>query len=313
MKIFIQDLKNGDFITEQVFALEEIQRHKTRSQKPYYSLVLQDKTGEILGKIWENDFPSCHLTGLENDDVVIIDAEINIFNGKLQLIIKKMDRTDDYNISDLLQTSDKNIDEMESKLFTIIDSVKNKHLHDLLTAVFSDKTLLNRFKRTPAGIKVHHDFVGGLLEHCIEVIDIAEPMLPYYPEADRDLVISGVILHDIGKIIEIEVKKTAMERTQKGKLIGHVILALDIVKKYIPKDFPETLWMKLEHIIISHQRELEFGSPVRPATIEAALVHASDYASSYVRQFQKAIRLGEGISPGFSEYQKWIETEVFLE
>lgn len=313
MKIFVKDLKPGDFITDQVFSTEEIQQHKTRAQNPYYRLILQDKTGEVAAKIWQDDFGNCRLRDIQAGDVVKVDAEVNEYNEQLQLIIKRLEETDDYDISDLLQASDKDLDKMFTQLLDEISKIKNKHLKKLFQKILDDKKFVNRFKRSPAAEKIHHDFIGGLLEHILEMLDLGKSMLKHYPEADKDLVITGVILHDIGKVYELDVRKTALVRTIKGRLIGHLIQGIEFVKEKLPKDFPDKLWLKLEHIIASHQGELENGSPVRPATIEAAIVHFVDLASSQVRQFQKAIKLGEGRETGFSDYQKWIQTSVYLD
>lgn len=313
MKIFVNELKAGDFITDQVFSIEEFQQHKTRAQNPYYRLILQDKTGEIAAKIWQDDFGNCRLRDVTAGDVVKVDAEVNEYNGQLQLIIKKLEETDDYDISDLVQASERNLEEMFTQLLDEISKIKNKHLKKLFQNILDDKNFVNRFKRSPAAEKVHHDFMGGLLEHSLEVVEIAKPVIKSYPEANKDLTIAGLILHDIGKTFEFEVKKTALTRSVKGKLLGHLALGVEFVETKLPKDFPEDLWMRLAHIIISHQGELEFGSPIKPATIEAAIVHYADYTSSHVKQFQKAIKLGEGSEPGFSEYQKWIGTQVYLD
>jgi len=313
MKIFVKDLKNGDYLTDQVFSLDEFQQHTTRAQQPYYRMTLQDKTGEISAKIWHDDFANCHMKGVEAGDAVKIDGEVNEYNGQLQLIIKKLDKTEDYDITDLLQSSDRDISTMYNSIQGYVSKVKNKDLSNLLNVIFSDSKFVNLYKRSPAAELVHHDFVGGLMEHTLELVDMSEPLLKYYPEADGDLVTTGIILLDIGKIFELEVQKTALARTVKGRLIGHIVQGIELIKGNLPKDFPDALWMKLLHIIISHQGELEFGSPVKPATLEAAIVYVLDKASSHVRQFQKALNLGEGRTPGFSDYQKYIGTQVYLE
>ncbi|MBN2016486.1 HD domain-containing protein [Candidatus Dojkabacteria bacterium] len=313
MKIFVSDLKDGDFITEQVFSIEEIQQHKTRTQAPYYRLVLQDKTGEIAAKIWQDDFANCQLRNIEAGEVVEISADVSTYKGQLQITIKNLKKTDDYDITDLLQSSDRDLGKMFTEIQEIINNVQNKHLKKLLKGIFEDDSFVKRYKRSPAAEKVHHDFIGGLMEHTLEMNDISKALLKYYQDANKDLVASGVILHDIGKVYELEVKKTALIRTKRGKLIGHVVQGAEFVKSRLPKDFPEELWTKLEHIIISHQGELALGSPILPSTIEAAIVHYVDRASSQVRLFHKAIKLGEGQTPGFSEYQKWIGTQVYLE
>ncbi len=315
MKIFIKDIRENDFLTDQVFSIEEIQQHQTRSGAPYYRIVLQDRSGEIPAKIWQDDFPNCHLNDVRSGDVVQIDAEVNKYNDKLQLIIKKLEKTDNYDISDLLQSSEKNITEMYKQIKNAIKRLKNKDLSSLFDNIFSDEKFVKRFKRAPGALKVHHDFIGGLMEHILEMIAISEPLLKCYTEADKDLVLAGIILHDIGKVYELEIENTALKITPEGKLIGHIVQGVEFVISKLPKDFPKDLWMKLEHIIVSHQHQvdMEYGSPVKQATIEASIVHVTDYASSRVRQFQKAINLGEGHEPGFSDYQKWIATQVYLD
>lgn len=313
MKLYVTDLEKGEFIQDQVFSIDEFQQHTTRSQNPYFRLILQDKTGEISANIWHDDFANCSMKGIEVGDVVKIDAEVIEYKGRLQLTVKKLHKTDEYDISDQLQASDKDIDGMLKQVQKYTDMIENNNLRTLFDNIFGDENFVNRYKRTPAAELIHHDFIGGLLEHTLEMLDMSGPFLKYYPEADTDLVIAGIVLHDIGKVYEQEVQKTAIVRTTKGRLIGHVVQGLELVKDYLPNDFPDELWMKLSHIIISHQGEIEYGSPVRPSLIEAAIVYVLDKASSHVRQFQKAINLGEGRDRGFSEYQKYIKTQVYLE
>jgi 3'-5' exoribonuclease len=312
-KIFVNELKAGDFLTDQVFSVEEIQQHKTRTQQPYYRLILQDRTGEIVGRIWQDDFANCHLRDVEHGDVVMIDAEVNEYNGSLQLTTKKLAKTDNYNIADLVQSSDKDIDTMFAEIQGVIKQINNKDIKKLLDTIFGDEEFANKYKRAPAALMVHHDYVGGLMEHTLEMIGIAKAMLNFYTEANKDLVMSGILLHDIGKVFELQLKKSAFSRTKEGLLHGHVALSYGFVQKQLPKNFPEQLWDKLGHIILSHQGTLELGSPIKPATIEAEIVHMADYSSSWIRQFQRAIHLGEGKDEGFSDYQKWIGTQVYLE
>jgi len=313
MKIFVEELKEGEFITDQVFSIEEIQQHKTRKNNPYYRLTLQDRTGEIAAKIWEDDFANCHVRNVERGDVVKIDAQVQKYNDILQLIIQKLEKTEDYDITELLQTSDKDLDQMFADIKKETDELRNSFLQKLMKNLFNDEDFVKRFKRSPAAVMVHHDYIGGLMEHNLEMINIAKAQLSSYPEASKDLVIVGCILHDVGKVFEIEVKKTAMQKTKPGWLIGHVVQGYEFVKSKLPEKFPQNLWMKLGHIIISHQGEVEYGSPIKPAMLEAAIVHGADYASNIAKQYQRALQLGEGKEPGFSEYQRWIKTQVYVE
>ena len=315
MKTYIKDLQVGDEIKDETFSVEEIQEHKTRSGNPYFRLTLQDKTGEIGAKLWQDSFPNCNMKGIDTGAVVKLDGYIDSYKGKLQLTIKRMKSTEKYDITELLQASTKDLDKMYEDIIKITKELENKHLKKLFENLFADKEIAAKFKRSPAAEMVHHDFIGGLMEHILEMNAIAVAMKPFYPEADMDIVKAGIILHDIGKIDELAVKNTALIRTVPGKLVGHIIQGIEIVSQKLPEDFPKKLWMKLQHIIASHQHHVdhEYGSPVQKATIEAAFVGVADYASSHVRQFQKAVKLGEGRDPNFSDFQKWIRTQVYLD
>lgn len=313
MKIFIKDLKKGEKLIKQLFCIEQLQLHKTIKGDPYYRITLQDKTGVISGKIWKDKFDNCQAEELEKGKVIEIDGDVQEYNGIRQIIINKAEITEDYDISLLLESSDKNIDKMFSSFIEKVNSIHNLDLRNLVLALFEDKSFSNKFKRSPAAEMVHHDFVGGLLEHVIEMMELCEPFFTYYPEANRDLVLTGIVFHDIGKIWEFGLKGASVFKTTEGKLVGHITIGIEFLKSKLPGKFPKKTWMLLEHIILSHHTELSFGAVVKPATIEAAIVASVDQASTHVRQFQKAIKLGktkEGEE--FSEYQKWIGTQVYL-
>ncbi|MCA9382469.1 HD domain-containing protein, partial [Candidatus Dojkabacteria bacterium] len=190
-----------------------------------------------------------------------------------------------------------------------INEMENKYLKDLLNNIFSDEDVVAKYRSAPGGEYVHHGFVGGLLEHVWEMIDFAAPYQKYYPEADYDLVTAGIILHDIGKIIEINQVGTVFEFSTEGALLGHMQLGLELADKNRPKDMPRKLWTHLAHIIISHNGMF---AEQKPVTIEAAIVSVVDFGSSRVRQYQQQMKDGLEKPDEISQYSKFIESRVYI-
>lgn len=312
MKKYIKDFTVGETIEKEVFGIKEFQKHKTKKGDNYYRLTLIDKTGEVKGNIWGSAFDQCTLTNVKPGSVVEVNAIVEEFNGALQFNIYKLVPTENYDLSDILKASTHNLDELFTQITTRIDQLENADLKSFLQTIFSDEDIASRYRRSPAGEFVHHDFVGGLMEHTLEMLSIADATMKFYPEANKDLVTAGIILHDMGKIWELEINGTAIKRTTQGYLISHIPLMIEFLTQNRPDYFPDELWMKLIHIIISHHGEIEFGAVVRPGIIEAAIVHSADKTSSYVRQYQKLIQEHDGSTQDFSNYQKWIGTQIYL-
>ena len=313
-QIFIKDLKPNMQVNDEIFAVEAINIHKTRNGDPYYRLTLQDKTGDIGARIWQDYFPYCNIKDLKPGKVVAVDFETTEYNGKLQMVITRLRilNEGDYILGELIQSSDKDIDTMWEKFNRVIDSVENPHIKQLLKNIFSDPDIAERFKYSPAAEKVHHDFIGGLLEHTLEVLRYALTIAKDYPQADKDIVIAGAMLHDIGKIYELGIEKASVIRTKVGYLIGHITLGVELILKYMPDDFPEELKVAILHIVLSHHTELEYGAVVKPATIEAAIVAMADVSSSTVRQFQKEITTKKPDELGFGQYHPFLGTKIYF-
>ncbi len=316
-KVYVKDILeavDGLDATKEVFIVESVNKHTTRNGKPYYRLVLKDKSGSILARIWQDYFPFCGINNIQAGDVIEVDFRTENYNDQPQVIITALKKADDYNIADLIQASDKDIDLMFTRLYQLIDSVNDKNIKKLLVSIFKeDSDIVDKLKVIPAGEKVHHDYVGGLLEHSLEVVEIALSIYKHYKKvANKDLVIAGALLHDIGKIYEFDFKNFVFTRTKKGYLIGHIVMAVELINKKITQNFPEELRVQLVHIILSHHHDLELGAVVRPATIEADIVAMADYASSQVRQFQKELSTKRPDEQGFGEYHKFLKTKVYF-
>lgn len=313
MKTFANNLKSGETTLGNTFSVNDLKLHKDKNGNPYYRLVLADKTGEVKANIWGDKIPDSEVRDLKRGDIVCVDAVVDSYNEKTQLNILSLKKVKagDFDLSDLLQVSRFDIDELWERLESQIGKIKDDDYRSLIKAIFKDEKVKKTFRSITAGIGVHHDFVGGLLEHIVEMIDIAKSFKKWYPEANFDLVVAGIILHDIGKVEEIVSIGTSFEKTERGRLIGHIVQGIELLLKNLPKDFPLQKWTLLEHIILSHHGELEFGAVIVPMTMEAQIVAMSDRASSHVRIFQEVLSKHSSDS-SFTEYNKYANASLFV-
>ncbi len=289
---FIKDFQentniSGFFI---VFAKD---LRKTKSDKNYLDLTLMDKTGSINAKIWDNveDFTA----KFEKGEAVAVKAQVTSFNEELQLRIESIRRANveqdsvyGFALADLLPSSTKDPEKMWSEVQQAIQSLQNRFLKAVVQNIYTENE--EKIKTHPASMILHHAFRHGLLEHTHSMLRIAEGVCQNYAELDRDLVITGILLHDIGKLIELEPGLTT-DYTDSGNFVGHVVLGRDILLQAIAKisDFPEVLKLKLEHIILSHQGKLEWQSPKEPAFLEALIVYFIDEIDTRFDQMKREI------------------------
>lgn len=290
MKYYIKELRDGEMISE-IYLCKNKVVAKTKAGKTYYSMQLQDKTGIIDAKIWELNNAIAHF---EPMNYIRVDAQVTSFNGTLQLNVKRVRVADagEYDISDYMPCTDKDIDAMYEELLGLIDGVQNKYLHALLKKVFvEDKAFSEKFKKHSAAKSVHHGFIGGLLEHSLSVAKLCEYIASNYPAINHDLLVTAAICHDIGKVEEIS-DFPENDYTDEGQLVGHIVMGTMMLAdkmREIP-DFPTKLANELKHCILSHHGELEFGSPKKPALMEAlALAHA-DNLDAKLQTFTELIK-----------------------
>ncbi|HEC66734.1 MAG TPA: HD domain-containing protein [bacterium] len=310
--IFINELGSGVSLQAEHFVLTDFKEAVTKKGDTYYRLKLADKTGSISGIVWNNHVPDVDRGALEVGTVIALDATVESFQENLQLNIQRIAKAKDYDNADFIQKTRKDVKKLWKFLVAEIDSVENKEIKILLKSIIENKEYSKKLKTLPGGITIHHAFIGGLLEHLCEMFSLAASLYEYYPEADPDIVRAGILLHDIGKLYEIEEKGTVYDYTLEGNLIGHMTLGVEFLLNHLPKDFPEDIKTKIIHIIMSHNGEVEKGSPIPPKTIEAAIVAGVDRVSSNVRQFQKHIQNNEGSDREFSHYDKYLNAGVYL-
>ncbi len=288
--IYISDLVEGASISE-IYLCKSKQNMVSKNGKNYMSLVLQDKTGLIDAKIWEPD--SITINDFNVMDFIAISGIVNSFNSNLQINIQSVTIADvnSYNEEDYSPTTEKDIDEMYNKLIELIKSVHNKYYNALLTDFFIDnEKFIKRFKMSSAAKIVHHATIGGLLEHTLGVTEICSSLCDLHPMLNRDLLITAAICHDIGKVKEFSTFPEN-DYTDDGNLLGHIYMGTELVNEHARRieGFPKTLLNQLKHCILSHHGELEYGSPKKPALIEALALSMADDMDAKIKRFESLI------------------------
>lgn len=274
---FINDLHEGERVSE-IYLCKQKQSAVTKNGKPYESVILQDKTGTVDGKIWDPNSQGIDDFGAM--DYIAIVGDVNSFAGALQISIKRVRRAKEgeYKAADYLPVSENSVDEMTARLREYIQSVKNPYLSQLLNRLFIEDTeFYEVFKKHSAAKTVHHGFVGGLLEHTIGVARLCDFYAQAYPVLNRDLLMTAALCHDIGKTRELSAFPMN-DYTDDGQLLGHIVIGTEIVHDLIREipGFPPTLASELKHCILSHHGELEYGSPKKPALAEAVALNLAD-------------------------------------
>lgn len=290
-EFLINDLKEGDKIKD-IFIVK-FKKGIAPYVKGYsITLILTDSSGKNLEyKYWgghdENKVKEIYDL-IKLDSVVLLNGTVSVYNGKLQLIADSNFGTiipltpEQYNSSEFIMGAKKDVDLMYSTLLSKIDSISNDALKKLLQDIFNE--VGEKFKKHPGAIQIHHNWVGGLLEHTLEVIEHCETSIKLHPELDRDLLITGAMLHDIGKLEELEVT-SRIKGSQKGQLIGHLVLGINyLYEKFKESDLDDLTKNKLMHILVSHHGKLDYGTPKEPMIPEALALYYADELSSKVAE-----------------------------
>ena len=275
---YIETLKDGERISE-VYLCKSKSTATTKAGKEYENVMLMDKTGQLDSKIWDPN--SGGISDFDALDYVAITGQVTSFNGALQLKIDRIRKADEgeYIESDYIPSSRFNIDDMYKELLQFAGSIKNTYISSLLKAFFvDDADFIRKFKSVAAGKSVHHGFAGGLLEHSLSVTRMCDKIASNYDFLNRDLLVACGMLHDCGKVRELaEFPKN--DYTDEGNFLGHIVMGYEMVTQKMNQieGFPETLKAEIGHCILAHHRELEYGSPKKPAIAEAlALAFADD-------------------------------------
>jgi 3'-5' exoribonuclease len=300
---FIGNLVPNDVVTAQFLVLsKEIRQKKTG--EPYLTLHLADRTGEMEAKMWDNVAEVMHT--FERDDFVKVKGLLQLYQSRTQFTVHKLRRLEEHEVdlADFFPCSDRDPREMFSELQGIIAGLHNQHLRALLNSIFADSQLATLYQMAPAAKSIHHACRGGLLEHVLSLCALGKLVAAHYKDIDADLLLAGVILHDIGKVEELSYSRS-FGYSAEGQLLGHIVLGLRLVGMRVDQlpDFPPKLRALLEHMIISHHGELEFGSPKVPIFAEALLLHHLDNLDSKMDALRNALKRDHHVD---GEFTGWI-------
>lgn len=287
---YIKEYKDGDRVFD-IYLCKHKVSAVTKNGKPYESLILQDKTGTLDAKVWDPN--NAGIADFDVLDYIEVYGDINNFQGALQVNVKRIRKCQEgeFNSADYLPVSKFDIEEMYGELLNYIDKVENKYLKGLLLAFFvEDQDFISVFKKSSAAKTVHHGFVGGLLQHTLSVVKLCEYYCQSYPVLNRDLLISAAICHDIGKTRELSLFPQN-DYTDEGQFLGHIVIGTEMVGEKIRgiSGFPQVLASELKHCILSHHGEYEFGSPKKPAIIEAVALNFADNTDAKLETFTEML------------------------
>jgi 3'-5' exoribonuclease len=304
---YIKDLQpNQTVVGTFLVRAKEVRQKKTG--EPYLSLLLSDKTGEVDAKMWDN--VADVMDTFSRDDFVKVKGLYNIYQNRPQLTIHKMQRADEAEIdpADYFAASERDPDQMLAELRDIAGGVANPHLKSLLDAVMGDENITAQLRRAPAAKMIHHAYLGGLLEHVLSLCRLCLFAASHYKDIDRDLLITGAILHDIGKIYELSYERSPAYTTE-GQLLGHIVIGVRMVEDKLRNlpNFPEKLRTLVEHMILSHHGHLEFGSPKVPLFPEAMLLFYLDDLDSKMACMSSLLHNDRQVEGDWTGYSSSLE------
>lgn len=291
---YIREFREGDNIAG-VYFCKVKNELRTKADKPYFSITLQDKTGTVDAKVW--DIYSGGIEEFETLDYVYVTGQVTRFQSALQVSLSRVRKCHEgeYDPADYMPMSSKSIDGMYEELTGILATVKNPYLQKLLRMFFvEDADFIKRFRGHSAAKSVHHSFIGGLLEHTLGVVKMADFYAKQYPLINRDLLLCAAAFHDIGKMDELSAFPEN-DYTEDGQLLGHIFLGAEQVGAKIRQipDFPVKLASELRHCILAHHGELEYGSPKKPALLEALALNLADNADAKLQTMTEALNAAE--------------------
>jgi 3'-5' exoribonuclease len=307
---YVSDLKPNQVFSS-IFLVHVKDVRQKKSGDPYLSLLLGDRTGELEAKMWDN--VADVMGTFDRDDFVKVKGLLQIFQNRPQLTIHKMVRVleSDVDFADYFPASDRDPLEMFAELRAIVAGVGNAHLRDLLNAFLDDEPLARMYRTAPAAKHVHHAYLGGLIEHVLSVCHLCKVAAAHYNFVDLDLLLAGAVLHDIGKVAELTYERS-FGYSSEGQLLGHIVIGLRLLNEKLQRfpDFPAKLRVLVEHMIVSHHGELEFGSPKVPLFPEALLLHHLDNLDSKMECMRSMIARDRHVEGCWTGYNASLERAV---
>ncbi|MGQ9645833.1 MAG: 3'-5' exoribonuclease YhaM family protein [Thermodesulfobacteriota bacterium] len=312
MKTYICEIKENDSV-DSLFLVREKSLGITKSGNAYLKLLLVDRSGEMEGRIWNCVEP---LSGsFEKNDFVRVKGKAVSFQDHLQLNVTHIERVEEERIllSDFFPMTEKDIAAMFRSLMEMTERVKDPYLHRLLRLFWDDESFVEKFKIAPASTHLHHTYLGGLLEHTLSLTQLVLASAAHYGGLNLDLLITASILHDLGKVDELSYHRS-FDYSDEGRLLGHIILGIERLEDKIRQlpDFPNDLAIQLKHLLISHHGQYQWGSPRKPMTLEAILLHFLDNLDAKLQGVQQFFKKQVPEGSRFSRYHPFFEQYFYL-
>lgn len=302
---------------DQIFLASEKQLRPNRNGNLYLQLELSDRSGVISARMWnasEQDYRN-----FENGDYVRVEGTTQLFQGTIQLIattIRKAPKSD-VNPDDFMILGSKEIDQLVTRLTTHLRKLRDPHLLNLAECFLVDDEFMRKFSRAPAGVKNHHAYVGGLIEHVVNLMELVTRVAPLYPSLNADLLLMGAFLHDAGKVDELTYDRD-FAYSDEGQLIGHLVIAVGMLDKKLREverlageSVPEELVLRIKHMIVSHHGQYEYGSPKLPMTLEAVALHQLDNLDAKMHSFDQLIRDDPNVDSGWTSFHHNLGRKLF--
>ncbi|MEN8729916.1 MAG: HD domain-containing protein [Desulfuromonadales bacterium] len=310
-KVYVKNIAARDQV-DAPFLVKDKAIGMAKNGKPYMTLKLMDCTGEVEGRIWDqvDEFSA----RFNRDDFVHVSGKASVYLGRMQLVIQELNRLEEAEVDlvDFLPVSARPVDDMVAELKTVVDMLADPDLKSLMQRFLSDADFMVAYTRAPAAKTMHHVCLGGLLEHSLAVATLAADISRRYPGLNRDLLVVGALLHDVGKVAELRYQRS-FEYTDAGKLLGHIVIGVEMVEEKIRglRGFPQDLAVHLKHLLLSHHGQYEYGSPKRPKTMEAVILNFLDDLDSKINGVRTHIEREPDSESAWTQYHKHYDRYFF--
>ena len=313
---YVNQLSHGDSVDESYLVADK-QLRANRQGNLYLQIELRDKTGSVGARLWNASEDLAR--SFDAGDYLHVRGKTQIFQGSLQIILTHIDVLDPSRVEaeEYLPQSTQNATKLMARMREVLLAMSNPHLRALIECFLIDDDFVRKFALAPAGIKNHHAYQGGLLEHVVALLNIADRIIDLYPEIDRDLLLTGIFLHDVGKVDELSYDR-ALAYTDEGQLVGHLVMGVEMLRDKVERTtdltgepFPAELLLRLKHMIVSHHGAYEFGSPKLPMTLEAVALHYLDNLDAKIHAFSREIRDDPSRDSSWTPFQQSLGRRLY--
>ncbi len=309
--VYVEQIRERDWVDSPFLVRDKIMA-MAKNGKPYMTLKLVDRTGEVEARVWDRVDEFSALFG--KDDFVRIQGKASVYLGKMQLVVQDLKAIPEgqIDLADFLPVSSRSTDEMVTDLRAKVDSLRDTWLKKLMEAFLADAPFMQRFSTAPAAKSMHHVYLGGLLEHSLAVSDLVEDVCRRYPSLNRDLLLVGALLHDCGKVSELCYERT-FDYTDEGKLLGHIVMGVEMVEEKVRQipGFPAGVKVLIKHQLLSHHGQYEYGSPKRPKTLEAVVLNFLDDLDSKINGVRTHIEKEPDSPSNWTSYHRLYDRYFF--